>query len=205
MVWCGLPYLYLCNFSHYFDALRIRLNTIFFCLFLSNSLVWNQNNDYRTVFGISISIQSIPEVIHFIAYRTNGQFIAERKIMTKKEFVNVASGFHPSIYNPERINYFLKYGIQCGAYKDLTYRVDVQLTSTIDSLWKIRYGYYPYKGVNEKGWAGDGLSPTAGQASFLYEKYGMDIMIGGYVIDTNLWNLLRDTQDVNWKIKYKGM
>jgi hypothetical protein len=51
-------------------------------------------------FGVKVSYQSTGEITSFIAYIDNGRAQTHLKYLTKDEFIKIASGHWPSIYNP---------------------------------------------------------------------------------------------------------
>jgi hypothetical protein len=182
------------------------LFSIFMLLFsvLFNNAVFGQNNELKSVFGISVSVQSTPDLIHFIAYQTDGSQTFNKRFLTRTEFLYYASGMRYSIYNPQRINYFARYGIKSCAYKDSVYLTDVLIGGPVDSLWKLKFSSYPYRGNYEKGWSSEHHQPSQGQNAFLMDTYLMDLSVGGCVVDTNVWRLLRDIQDPKWVESYRA-
>jgi hypothetical protein len=185
--------------------MKTRLLFLLTLLFmLSPRHVLCQENNMRTVFGISVSWQSTPDLLQFIVYQTNGSETINRKFISKKEFLYYASGYRRSIYNPDRINYFALYGIQSYAGLDPVYKDEVLVAGPIDSLWKLRFSFYPYKGNNDKGWSNDYNKPSPSQNAYLLENYQMDLSLGGCVVDTNVWRLLHDIQNSEWVENYRS-
>jgi hypothetical protein len=169
-----------------------------------NNALFGQSSELKSVFGISVSIQSTPDLIHFIAYQTDGSQTFNKRFLTRKEFLYYASGMRYSVYNPERINYFARYGIKSYAFKDSVYMTDVLIGGPVDSLWKLKFSSYPYRGNYEKGWSSEHYQPSQSQNAFLLDTYSMDLSVGGCVVDTNVWRLLRDIQDPKWVESYRA-
>ena len=81
-----------------------------FCWFISSSFMLV--NQPHPAFGLKVSFQSTGVLTSYIAYIDNGRAHTHLKILTETEFIKIASGHWPSIYNPTRRNYFEEHKYQ---------------------------------------------------------------------------------------------
>ena len=160
-------------------------------------------NEIRPVFGVCIAYQATGAMTTLVAYIDNGRTLSHKKILSLKEFVGFASGEWPSIYNPNRIDYFEINKVPGGMYKDSITFQTTPFCSALDSLWKIRFRSYPFRGKNELGWSQDTHSPSLNQKKFLYDEYGVKQIDSNFFLDTSFWKLLRDVENPEWILKYK--
>ena len=121
------------------------------------------------------------------------------------EFIQIASGKWPSIYNPLRINYFEQRQLNCGMYRDSFEIKEQPICVPIDSLWKLRFSTYPYRSSGEMGWSSKLYRPSEKQELYLYENYNIRSIDENFFLDTNFWKLLSDVQDPVWIANYKSM
>jgi hypothetical protein len=174
--------------------------------FLCSSLFYADcNTQPKGVFAVNISLQGDGLLYHVKAYCITGERITNTSYLTKHEFINYASGYWPSAYNPERINYLEQYDLNCGYIIDEFTRKPVYGCMPLDSLWKLSHSIYPYAGVMEPGWAGTENGPTEGQRKYLNERYNISNFKLDYIADTNLYKLLHDVMDSSWVANYKYM
>jgi len=82
--------------------------------FLCGSIVWQQQNIVRGIFGVRIAFQSNSQMTTFVCFLDNGRTLTHKRILSQDEFIHFAAGDWPSIYNPKRINYFEERNLQCG-------------------------------------------------------------------------------------------
>ena len=159
----------------------------------------------RGVFGVRIAFQSNSQITMFVCFLNNGRTLSNKRIVSETEFINIASGNWPSIYNPERINYFEQRNLQCGmiidtfSYKESTYCIP------FDSLWKIRFSTYPYRSNLGEGWSSKLFRPSPKQELFLFNNYGVRNVDADFFLDSNFWNILSDVQDPVWVENYKAL
>lgn len=160
----------------------------------------------RVVFGVRVSMGHNSQMTSFIAlrYSTDG-LLKEQKIFAKDEFIKVLSGFWPSPFNPQRINYFEREKVFGGVYVNDTLLEKIPYCPAFDSLWKIRYSIYPFRGVNEEGWSNGMYKPSPSQERYLIERYNIKHLDQDYFLDTNFWNLLRDVSDSAWIVNYHAL
>jgi len=161
--------------------------------------------EQKGVFGIKINMQATGQLYFIEAFMSNGRTLTKGKILSKDEFIKFASGYWPSIYNPERINYFIQNQLSCGVATDTSSNQKFSYCIPLDSLWKIRYANYPFTSTSEKGWSSHMITPSERQANFLYNRYGIKNLDNSFFIDDKLWLLLRDIQDQSWINSYKSM
>ncbi len=162
-------------------------------------------NVVRGVFGVQVGVQANSQMTTFVCYINNGRSITYKKYISQNDFVKYASGYWPSIYNPERINYFDLYKIDAGVIVDSVSRQVTTYCSPCDSLWKIRHSTYPFQGrYTEYGWSPNLYKPSSQQEIFLFNNYGIK-SIDEPFLDSNFWKLLSDVQDPGWIKKYKTL
>lgn len=129
--------------------------------------------------------------------------------LDRESFIRQISGEIPSPANPKRKNYFQEYGIQNPGI--------------IDSLWKLRYMYFPYQAKRDTvGWA-NGMTykttwylpnnqkkdttalnlnlPSSGQMKML-AKFGIQQM-SDFIYGDNALRLLKSLENDAWKSAYK--
>ena len=159
----------------------------------------------RPVFGVQISYVHTTKMYSFVAFLDNGIELTYRKILTTDDFVRIASGHWPSIYNSTRKNLFEQNDVGCGMFKDSLMLDAVPYCFPVDSLWKVRYSDFPFKGSTEKGWSNDFNKPSRKQAQYLEENYGVKNVDHDYFLDSNLWKILRDVRDPEWIENYKAL
>lgn len=179
----------------------MKLITITCAALLSSSLLFQSNP--RTVFGAKISYQSNGSMVNLVAYIHNGRYLTNKKILSKRDFCFFASGEWPSIYNPERINYFEENNVLGGIYVDSITNEKIPYCFALDSLWKVRFRQYPFRGLNEFGWSQSAYRPSLPQEKYLYERYGIEQIDTHFFLDTSFWKLLRDVMNPIWVGEYK--
>jgi len=164
-----------------------------------------QQNLIRTVFGVKISYQANGSLVTLVAYLHNGRTLTHEKILSVRDFAFYASGEWPSIYNPNRTNFFEENNVPGGVYTDSITRTKTPYCFALDSLWKIRFRMYPFQGKVDKGWSQEAYFPSTNQKKYLYERYGVDQLDLKYFVDTSFWKLLRDVHDPAWIATYKNI
>lgn len=164
-----------------------------------------QYQEVKPVFGVSMGYNQMNEFYHLVAYQKIGTNLINKRVLRRDEFIYYFSGFYPSKYNPNRINYFDKYGIWGGIYVDSISKEKIPYCPSLDSLWKIRYSEFPVGGSREKGWSNSDLNPSANQIKYLNERYNLKDFRSEYIIDTNFIHLLRDLTDSLWIDNYKNL
>jgi hypothetical protein len=176
---------------------------ILFIWFLFCSVVFN--SEIRPVFGVQVNMQSNSQLFTIVAYIHNGRALTNKKILTKDEFVRFASGFWPSIYNPQKKNLLQENDIPCGLEKDPITNKSTPFCFPMDSLWKIRYSDYPFRNGTERGWSNELFKPSSKQAQYLYKNYGVYDIDFSFFIDSNFWKILKDVQNPDWIKKYRSI
>lgn len=172
--------------------------------FLFNSIVFTAGP--RPVFGLKISLNPSPELYQIYIFIDNGRTLTQKRSLNTAEFVKFASGYWPSVYNPKRRNLFEENNIDnCGIYEDKSILEVKPYCFRLDSLWKIHWMDYPYRGGNEMGWANNAGFPSLKQQKYLYDNYGVANIDLNLFIDTNFWKILRDVQDSTWVRNYQSL
>ena len=159
----------------------------------------------KGVFAAKISLQSSGQLFTLYAFINDGKSLNKQKSLSKEEFVRFASGSWPSIYNPSRIDFFKEKNLSCGTIKDdATYR-EIAFCLPLDSLWKVRYASFPFSTSSETGLSKNNYQPSEKQAEFLFKNYGVTNLDASFIIDENLWKLLKDIQNPSWIRTYKSL
>ena len=179
--------------------LRILL---IFCWLVCSSVI--QNPVLKPVFGVQVRFQGT-EMYALVAFLDDGRELTYKKILTKDEFIRIASGYWPSIYNPSRENLFLKHRVSCGMFDDSIHLKPIPVCIPVDSLWKLRFSDFPFNSSSEKGWSGGLNRPSVRQTLYLRDNYRVDNVDMNYFLDTNFWKIMRDMQDSSWIANYKSL
>jgi hypothetical protein len=159
----------------------------------------------RAVFGVRVSIGANSQKCTNVCYLDNGRVLAKKKIYDEQSFIKVASGEWPSIYNPNRINFFEENNVSCGMVFDSTTYKNVGICNPLDSLWKIRFGTYPFKHRVDLGWSNKYHKPSPMQEKYIYDRYNVYHVDTEFFLDTNFWRLLQDVKDTSWIRNYKSL
>jgi hypothetical protein len=184
----------------------MRTAFLLICWVLATSVILPPSGENRIVFGVRIAMGSNSQMTSFIALRYSPDGILRGKQnFTKDDFIRVLSGYWPSPFNPKRINYFEQENVFGGVYVNDTFLQKVPYCPALDSLWKIRYSDYPFRGSTESGWSNGLYKPTAAQEKYLIDRYHIKHLDQDYFIDTNFWVLLRDVSDSAWVANYQGI
>jgi hypothetical protein len=155
-------------------------------------------------FGVSLSVSGVNSDLTFaLVTKNDGQQPAYRHI-SKTDFIKMVAGEWLSPANPKRINLFDTNKIVGGIYFDSTTFEKIPYCPALDSLWKLRYNYNPYQ-PNENGWAGEKYKPSAKQATYLFDNYGIYNISSDFFIDSNCWKILRDVCNPDWIVHYKSL
>lgn len=160
---------------------------------------------FRPVFGVRVSIGANSQMTTFACFIDNGSGLTAKRIVDEDTFIKIASGFWPSKYNPQRDNYFEINGIDCGVLYDSTVLKKVPTCVPLDSLWKIRFATYPFRGNTEMGWSNKYHKPAPKQEIYLHERYGIKHIDGDFFLDASFWLLLSDIMDPQWVDNYKSI
>ena len=158
----------------------------------------------RPIFGVRISIGSNSQINTYVCYLENSRVLCKKRILDQASFIKIVSGYWPSIYNPNRINYFEENNIDCGITmgedeKPITY------CPPIDSLWKVRFATFPFQHNSELGWSNKYNKPSPKQERYLYQRYNVGYIDSDFFLDTNMYLLLNDVIDPNWIRNYKAL
>ncbi len=180
----------------------VRISFIL-CWLLASSVIFVQRA--RPVFGVKVSIGPNSQTTSFVCFLDNGRVLTQKRIVDRETFVKFVSGYWPSIYNPNRVDFFKEHGIDCAIIKDsITQKPGVGCVP-MDSLWKIRFSTYPFMHNPEPGWSNKYHKPSPGQEQYLFERYGVAHVDGEYFLDTSFWMLLKDVTDPMWIANYKAI
>lgn len=142
----------------------------------------------RYSFSISLISGANSSPVSFGIYRQNPDSTTEIIFLTQDAFLRQASGHENSRANPEKINYFNKYGID---------------TKVLDQLWKLKYEQFPYENNDEFGWGSSMGVPSEGQFSLL-SNFGIQ-HITDVCFGENVWLFLQKVSDPVWQGQYQQM
>ncbi len=165
----------------------------------------HQTQTLKPVFGVQVRFQTGTTMYALVAFQDNGMQLINKKFLTIDDFVKIASGYWPSIYNPTRENLFKKYNVDCEMFNDSIHLKPIPVCFPVDSLWKIRFSDFPFNTSSEKGWSGDLNRPSPKQTAYLRTNYHVDNVDLNYFLDTNFWKILHDVQDSMWIVNYKAL
>ena len=159
----------------------------------------------RGVFGVRVSIGANSDITTYVCYINTGRTLTHKKICDENTFIKIVSGFWPSIYNPDRLNYFELNNIGCDVFEDSVTMQKIPVCDPFDSLWKIRFSVYPFRTRDEIGWSNKYHKPSPMQEIYLSERYGIKQIDGDFFLDTNFWRILKDVTDSDWIANYKSL
>lgn len=172
---------------------------------LGSSVLLPQEGD-RVVFGVRIAMGHNSTMTNFIALRYSADgALRERRQYERDDFIRILSGYWPSSFNPQRINYFEQENVLGGVLYDSATLQQYPYCPALDSLWKIRFSDFPFRGGNETGWSLDMYKPSVKQEQYLIDRYHIKHLDLDYIIDTNFWVLLRDVSDSTWIVNYRSI
>lgn len=157
------------------------------------------------VFGVRVSISGNSELTTYVCYLYNGRTLTKPRVLDRDSFIKFVSGHWPSIYNPDRINFFELHEIEAGITIDSITRKESTFCPSMDSLWKIRFTTYPFQNGSGRGWSNKYMRPCPKQELYLLNTYGIEQIDQQYFLDSNFWNLLHDVRDTNWINYYSSL
>ena len=159
----------------------------------------------KGIFALKIGLQGDGSLYTLYAFMDNGRSLTHERILTNQEFIKFASGFWPSIYNQKKIDYFKLNNIECGIAKDVNNITNHSYCVPLDSVWKLRYIYFPFSNNPETGWANGSYGPSVKQFEYLKENYDISSFENSYFKGEYLWRLFIDLQNQNWIKNYKSL
>lgn len=162
----------------------------------------------RVVFGVRVAMVANSQLVSYVAMRYSPDgILREKRNYTRDEFIRVVSGDWPSNFNPKRINYFEENGVPGGVIYNDTFKKSYPYCPAFDSLWKIRYADYPFKGgeLSGTGWSLGIYTPSLKQVKYVSDRYHIKYMDTEFIVDTNFWQLLKDVQDSAWISSYRNL
>ena len=173
------------------------------CWFICSSVMEEPSS--RAVFGVRVSVGANSQINSFVCYLDNGRVLSQKRVLDKETFIKIVSGYWPSPYNPQKKNLFEEHEIDCGVFMDSTTMEMAPFCIPLDSLWKIRFATYPFKGRSDRGWSQKLHMPSSKQHQYLSGRYGISHIDGDYFIDTSFWKLMTDVMDPVWVANYKSL
>ncbi len=181
----------------------MRHFVVILCWFLSSSILWAPRS--KPIFGVNVAISANSKISTYVCYLYNGYSMNRKRIMDKKTFIKIVSGEWPSVYNPERIDFFKEHHVELVTLVDSKTLKEYKDCFALDSLWKIRFSTYPFIYSNELGWSNKLFKPSPNQERYLKERYNINHIDGEYFLDSNFWLLLSDVTDPIWISNYKSI
>lgn len=179
---------------------RIGFVVVWICC---SSIVYKVES--RAVFGVRVSIGANSTINTYVCFIYDGRSLTQKRIYDEQSFIKVVSGHWPSIYNPNRINYFEKNNIGCGVAIDSITMKEFSYCEPFNSLWKIRFATFPFQNSSEMGWSNKYHKPAPKQEIYLHDRYGIESVDANFFLDTSFWMLLQDVQDSTWIMSYKAL
>lgn len=134
--------------------------------------------------------------------------IVEIKHLTVDEFVKCMAGILETKANPDKENFFEKYGIKGCDVHILEDGFSVFDCELVWDLWRLRYDKNPAKTAgreqnqSDDGWSRKKYIPSEGQMQIL-QRYGIR-HISEFFYGENAYKLLRDMSNPNWVQTYRG-
>ncbi len=180
-------------------------------IFILSLVVWSiccsviPEPESKGVFALKVGLQGTGKLYNLYAFINNGRALTHQRILSNEEFVRFASGYWPSIYNPNKVDYFKANKINCGITTDVSAVTTYSFCIPLDSVWKIKYIYYPFSNNPESGWAKGNYGPSEKQYEFLKLNYNISSLENSYFIDDKLWKFLIDIQNQSWINHYKSL
>jgi len=159
----------------------------------------------RPVFGVRVAFQANSQYYTFVCFLKNDRVLTHKRVVSQEEFIKIVSGYWPSLYNPEKINYFAERNLECGVIVDSITRKTSTYGACFDSLWKIRFSTYPFRNSAEEGWSNKLHKPAPAQEIFLYNNYGIKQIDADFFLDTNFWKICNDVVDPLWISNYRSL
>jgi hypothetical protein len=159
----------------------------------------------QAVFGVRIAFQANSQYYTFVCFLKNDRVLSHKRVVSQDEFIKIVSGYWPSLYNPNKVNYFKERNLDCGVIVDSITRKATSYGAAFDSLWKIRFSTYPYRTMAEEGWSNKLYKPAPAQEIYLYNTYGIKQIDADFFLDTSFWKLMNDVVDPVWISNYKSL
>lgn len=156
--------------------------------FISYSQPIDSTHVTNKYFGLNLQ-PNFQGLINYAIIEINKKGVANRKYLTRQDWLHQIVGIQQSTANPEGKNLLKDAGIEGP--------------EVLDELWKLRYSETPYAGqTTEKGWAGKPSIPTEGQMEML-RQFGIKT-ISDYFYGENLYKLLNAMEDPGWVAEYQN-
>lgn len=174
-------------------------------------LIWFLINSITTspypkpIFGLNVSISPNSKTSTYVCYIHNGHDLSKKSRYDITSFGKILTGKWPSLYNPEKKDLLKEYDIDYTWEHDDYLNKDFFYCPSFDSLWKIRFGTYPFKSSSEKGWSRHYHKPSLNQLKYLNERYGIKQIDSDYFLDTSFFMLLKDVVDPQWIARYNSI
>lgn len=165
----------------------------------------SSSNTVKPAFGIQVTIGANSQLTTFVCYIDNGTTLTQKKIVDRESFFKIVTGKWPSVFNPQRKNYFEENNVAIDIVKDSVTFKDVFVCPAIDSLWKLRFSTYPFVDNAGAGWSNKYFKPSPGQEKYLFDTYNVRQVDTDYFLGDNLWKILKDVTDKDWIENYKSI
>lgn len=174
------------------------------------SLSFGQKQKTEAHFGFSLMPSHSGGLITYYVVYTKGDKISGTVPLNKEEFVKQVTGHVHSKANEKHKNLFKENQIEnCYVLYDAEmFKHDIKKyvgfeCPCLDNLWKIRYKKHPYDHQKNDGWSKSktGYAPSGSQFGFLKKYYNV-LSVSGIFYGENMWKLLRDMQDEEFKDFY---
>ena len=168
----------------------LSLNVYWIAILLSFSFSAYAQEKDQYYFGFSLYPDANSSMVSFGIIKISADGKKSVQHLSERDFMLQAAGMQASPANPDTVDLFKQYGIS-------NYYV-------VDSLWKLKFAEYPFKGQRqtEKGWANKDFTPSDGQFSML-SQFGIR-HIYDFCYGENAFLLLKAIQDPGWIARYNS-
>ncbi len=158
--------------------------------FIASNTSFSQKEDKSKYYlGFNLVQTMFGEMVHYGIARVFENGDVEVTYMTRRNFLLQITGQQYSKANPDKIDFFEKYGIN--------YLI-------VNNLWMLRYSEYPYRNRDmDMGWAQLPAKPSDAQMQIL-KQYGFE-NIDSFIYGDNALRLLKDMMSLEWVNNYKNI
>lgn len=141
------------------------------------------------------------ELVSFAEVAVFDGEIIEIKYLTRPDFILMVSGCRQSKANPDGKDLFAEYGVEkCGCRDAEDGQIYSDQCGTVENLWKLRFGKYPYPGDAGMGWANYDTGPDERQRNLLQE-FGI-VHLSDFAWGDNCMRLIASTANPSWVSTY---
>lgn len=160
----------------------------------------------QSFFAVGLVTGANSTVITYAIVSKIGDRYIGTQIIEEQYFMYYALGYWPCKANPDKENLFRKFSIpNCRLLYSNSGKVNGYYNQPFQELWKVRYKSHPQDKNKPPGWSQSYYQPSAGQARYLHETYGILNINTHYFVGEHLFQLLRDVQNPDWIEMYRSL